>query len=261
MVRFYSLSSGSRGNAMLVSSKKTNILIDCGLSGKKLGQALGLLDMSVQDLDAILVTHEHSDHICGVGVAARMADAAVYANGPTWEAMEQSIGAIKENHMLVFDTGRPFEVGDIGVCSFATPHDAASSVGYTFEVGNKKVAIATDMGHVTETARAALLGCDAVMLESNHDLRMLKNGAYPPHLKQRILSGVGHLSNPDCAKFAVELVQNGTTALTLAHLSEDNNLPELAYKETFLALQNTGINPETDVQLSVAKMMCLKQIV
>lgn len=259
-MRFCSISSGSRGNAVLVSSAKTNILIDCGLSGKKLGQALALLDMSVQDLDAILVTHEHSDHVCGVGVAARMANAAVYANGPTWEAMERSVGALKENRMLVFDTGRPFEVGDIGVCSFATPHDAAASVGYTFAVDGKKIAIATDMGHVTETARTALLGCDAVMLESNHDLRMLKNGAYPAHLKQRILSQVGHLSNPDCASFAAELVQSGTTALTLAHLSEDNNLPALAYKETYLALQNAGVNPEKDVQLSVAKMMCLKQI-
>lgn len=260
MLRFYSISSGSRGNAVLVSSKKTNILIDCGLSGKKLAQGLSLLDMSVKDLDAVLVTHEHSDHIAGVGIAARMADARVYANGPTWEAMETQVGALAERNMLVFDTGREFEIGDIGVKSFHTPHDAAYSVGYTLEAEGKKVAVATDMGHVPEAARAALTGCDAIMLESNHDLRMLQNGRYPLPLKRRILSEVGHLSNPDCAAFAVELVKNGTTALTLSHLSEDNNLPELAYRESYLALQNAGIDPEKEVQLSVAKMMCVKQI-
>ncbi len=260
MLRFYSISSGSRGNAVLVSSKKTNILIDCGLSGKKLAQALSLVDMSVKDLDAVLVTHEHSDHIAGVGVAARMADASVYANGPTWEAMEGAVGALPEKNMLVFDTGREFEIGDIAVKSFHTPHDAAYSVGYTLAAEGKKVAVATDMGHITDAARAALTGCNAVMLESNHDLRMLQNGRYPAALKRRILSEVGHLSNPDCAAFAVELAKSGTTALALSHLSEDNNLPELAYRESYLALQNAGVDPEKDVQLSVAKMMCLKQI-
>ncbi len=260
MLRFYSISSGSRGNAVLVSSKKTNILIDCGLSGKKLAQGLALMDMTVQDLDAVLVTHEHSDHICGVGIAARMADAKVYANGPTWEAMEAGIGTLPEKNMLVFDTGREFEIGDIGIQSFHTPHDAAWSVGYTLEAEGKKVAIATDMGHITDAARTALTGCDAVMLESNHDLNMLQNGRYPLPLKRRILSEVGHLSNPDCAAFAVELVKNGTTALALSHLSEDNNLPQLAYRESYLALQEAGIDPEKDVQLSVAKLMCLKQI-
>lgn len=260
MLRFYSISSCSRANAVLVSSEKTNILIDCGLSGKKLSQALDLIDMHMEDIDAILVTHEHSDHIAGVGVAARMAKAKVYANGPTWEVMESTLGTLPEENKLVFDSGRTFEIGDIAVSGFRTPHDAAASVGYTLAAGGKKVAVATDMGHITDNARAALLGCDAVMLESNHDIKMLQNGTYPASLKRRILSEYGHLSNPDCAAFAVELVKNGTTSITLSHLSEENNLPAIAYKETCLALQQAGVDVEKDLRLSVARCMSLKQI-
>jgi len=261
MLQFYSISSGSRANAVLVASEKTNILIDCGLSGKKLAQALSLIDKSVTDLDAVLVTHEHADHIAGVGIAARMAKAKVYANGPTWEAMEETVGNLPEDSKLVFDNGRTFEIGSIAVQSFKTPHDAASSVGFVLSAEGKKVAVATDMGHITQNAKEALLGCDAVMLESNHDLRMLQCGRYPESLKRRILSEVGHLSNVDCASFAVELIQSGTTSLTLSHLSEENNLPELAYRETCIALHNAGIQIEKDVQLSVAKCMSLKQII
>ncbi len=260
MLRFYSISSGSRANAVLVSSGKTNILIDCGLSGKKLLQALSLVDMHPEDLDAILVTHEHTDHVAGVGIAARIAKAGVYANAPTWEAMEHSLGNLSEAQKLVFDSNKTFEIGDVCIESFRTSHDAAASVGYTLSAGGKKVAIATDMGHITENARNAILGSNAVMLESNHDLKMLQNGPYPPMLKQRILSAYGHLSNPDCAAFAVELVKNGTTSITLSHLSEENNLPELAFRESCLAMQAAGIDVEKDVRLSVARCMSLKQI-
>lgn len=260
MLRFYSLTSGSRANAVLVAGEKTNILIDCGLSGKKLEQALALVDFSLSDINAVLVTHEHSDHVSGVGICARAAKAPVYANGLTWEAMEQAVGKLPEAHMLVVDAGKPFCIGDIEVAGFLTPHDAASSMGYTLTDGKTKVAVATDMGHITAAARSALLGCDAVMLESNHDVKMLQNGSYPAQLKRRILSEVGHLSNEVSAAFAVELVQSGTSHITLSHLSEENNRPELAWRETCGALYAAGIDPEKDVQLAVARCMCVKQI-
>lgn len=260
MLRFYSVSSGSRANAVLVSSEKTNILIDCGLSGKKLIQGLSLVDKTVGDIDAVLVTHEHSDHIAGVGIAARAAKAKVYANGQTWEAMEHALGKLNEPDMLVCDAHKPFTVGDIEITGFLTPHDAASPMGYTLTDGQTKVAVATDMGHITDSTKEALFGCDAVMLESNHDIRMLQGGSYPAQLKRRILSAYGHLSNVDCAAFAVELVKRGTTHLTLSHLSEENNLPALAWRETCTALMAAGVDIDKDVQLSVARCMCLKQI-
>lgn len=226
------LASGSSGNAIYVESPNTKLLVDCGLSGKKIEGLMNQIDRDPNDLDAILVTHEHSDHIQGVGVMSRRYNLDIYANNKTWEAMGNKIGKIKTEHKFLFDKTELKTIGDIDVLSFGVSHDAIDPQFYTFQKNNKQFVILTDTGYVSDRMRAALRNADAYLIESNHDVSMLRMGAYPWHLKQRILSDQGHLSNDDGALALVDLIGNKTKRIYLGHLSKENNMKEIA-RDTF----------------------------
>lgn len=257
MVKFCSLVSGSSGNAVFVSDGKTNILVDCGLNGKRTAQALCEIGVDHTQLHAILVTHEHCDHISGVGVLSRRYHIPVYANAKTWAAMEAGLGRIQSEHKKVFEPLRTFEIGSIGVNACPTPHDAAESVGYSLFAGGRKLSVATDMGHMPESVFDWVCGSDMVILEANHDVDMLKKGRYPYFLKQRILSDVGHLSNEMAGAVAAKLAAGGTRAILLAHLSEENNVPALAYRVVANALACASVKAGKDMRLGVAQRFCV----
>ena len=190
-----SLRSGSRGNASLVSGGNTKLLVDCGVSGKSVTSALADVDVYPEDISAIAVTHEHIDHIAGIGVMMRRYHIPVWANAATWTAMESQVGKIDKSLVNIFDNDSSFEIGEIGVKPFSIPHDAADPVGYSFMCGDEKVAVATDIGELKKDLFEAIRGSKTVLLESNHDVNMLEIGKYPPQLKRRIRGKLGHLSN------------------------------------------------------------------
>lgn len=252
-MNIFSLKSGSRGNAALLYSDKTKILIDCGSSGKALTAALSGLDITPDELNGIVVTHEHTDHISGIGVMMRRYGLPVWANHATWEAMSPSIGNVPDTLIRTFHTGDSFEIGDIGVSPFSIPHDAADPVGYCFESGGEKIAVATDIGELKKDLFTAIRGSKTVLLEANHDVNMLEIGSYPMSLKRRIRGKLGHLSNDDAGKAAEFLVNLGTENILLGHLSEENNYPELALQTVACALSCAGIKIGRDVMLGVAR--------
>lgn len=252
MVKFCSLYSGSSGNSIFISSGKTKILIDAGLSCKRIVASLESIGEKPDEISGLLVTHEHSDHIKGVGILMRKIRVPLYVNEKTWDSMKNVIGDVPEDLVNIINVGETFEIGDIGVKSFSIPHDAADPVAYSFYIGNKKITSATDIGHVTDELCNNLMGSCTVLLESNHDIEMLKVGPYPWYLKKRILGDNGHLSNETCAKLTVSLAKMGTKRILLGHLSKENNFPELAYQTTFNELVKNGIRIGTDVLLNVA---------
>jgi len=287
MVRFTVLASGSKGNSTVVSGGRTRILVDCGLSCKELFRRMKLVEEEPETLDAILITHEHSDHVNGVAVTARKLGIPVYFTEATHRAwmrwltprrqmtyaqwLEQcrkqaaerqaeaepkaaaEEGELDEGDFLeaaeatpepaepakakdstwlpaieYFRAGEPFEIGDIAVSPFTIPHDAADPVGFVFQAEGVRLASATDLGYISPNVRAQLQGVDLLLLESNHDLEMLRDGPYPWAVKQRVLSRVGHLSNEAAAGFLEDGYDGQAAYVILAHLSESNNLPHLA---------------------------------
>lgn len=260
MFKFCSLVSGSSGNASLVYAQGTGLLIDCGLNGKRACAAVAEAGVDASSLRAILITHEHSDHISGAGVLARRLRLPVYATDKTWQAMRDAVGALSDAQIKIVEPGECFSVGPIGVCAFSTPHDAADPVGYSLFFDRLKLSVATDMGHISESAVRALEGSDMVLLESNHDVDMLTNGRYPLFLKRRILGEYGHLSNDCAARLAVHLVKKGTRGILLGHLSTENNLPRIAYDTVAQALTSLGARLGRDVQLAVANRYTLSGI-
>ncbi|MBU4440161.1 MAG: MBL fold metallo-hydrolase [Firmicutes bacterium] len=260
-MKFCSLYSGSSGNSLFVSNNSTKILIDAGLSGKRIQSSLDAIAENPNEIGGIMVTHEHSDHIHGVGVLSRRFDLPVYANEKTWEAMMKDLGKIAEHNIKVFDFEKPFDIMDLQIEAFKTSHDAADSAGFVISDGKKRVGIATDSGIITAEMRKALCGCDLVVLESNHDVSMLEAGSYPFYLKQRIKSDFGHLSNETAGDLALALVKEGTRQLVLAHLSQENNYPLLAYETTARILTQAGVALEEDVTLCVAKRSCASETI
>lgn len=251
-LRFCPLFSGSSGNALYLGCGDTHLLIDAGMSGAKITAEMERVGIHPSLLSGILVTHEHQDHIAGVGVLSRRYHLPIYANEATWDAMREKLGAIHENNVRVFETGANFHIGPIDVTPFSIPHDAADPVGYSFIAGRSKLSVATDLGAVKESWLKHVEESDLVLLESNHDLDMLKAGRYPYELKRRIMGRKGHLSNDDAGRAAVELTRRGVRVIILGHLSGENNFPELAYQSVCCALQSEGIEPGRDVALSVA---------
>ncbi len=249
-VRFCSLISGSSGNCSFFSDGKTNILIDCGLSGKNLEAALMSIDVRPQDIDALLITHEHNDHIKGAGVVSRRYNIPIYATNGTHSGA--NIGAVSDENRQIITPHTDFEVGTVGVRAFNIPHDSMEPVGFCFFSGNEKYSSATDMGYLTNKVFDEIKGSRSVLLESNHDIEMLKMGPYPFPLKQRILSNLGHLSNETAAQTALALVRSGTKNIMLGHLSENNNRPEIAQLETYNHLTQAGVRVGEDVVLCVA---------
>jgi len=261
MVKFCSLYSGSSGNSIFVSSGKTRILVDAGLSCKKIVQALSAIDESPTDISALLITHEHSDHIKGAGVLMRKLGLPMYVNEKTWNAMKSLIGDVPEELVNIINTGDMFEIGDIVVKSFSIPHDAADPVAYSFFIGDNKITAATDIGHVTEELYNNLKGSCTVLLESNHDVGMLMAGSYPWPLKRRIMGYRGHLSNESCASLSVKLAKEGTRRFLLGHLSQENNFPDLAYQTTCSELIRHGFKIGPDVFLGVASRYNVSEVI
>lgn len=251
------LFSGSSGNAVLVESNKTALLVDAGVSGRKIISALSEKGKSISDIRAILVTHEHIDHIKAVGSLSRKLQIPVYANKKTWEAMSSCVGEIPASLCRVIASEKKFSVGDIDVKAFSIPHDAAEPLGYNFLISGKKVTVATDMGGMNEKIFLSLCGSCEILLESNYDVVMLEKGAYPIPLKKRISGPLGHLSNKEAAITAARLVSTGTKRIILGHLSLENNTPRLAYDIARLYIEECGIVVDRDVSLSVAPRSCI----
>lgn len=250
---FCSLYSGSSGNSMFITSDRAKILIDAGLPGKKIDEALKAIDEETKNIDGIFITHEHSDHIKGVGVISRKYDIPIYANADTWSAMESSLGKIKEHNIKVIDKRSVTEIGDLNIKAFNIPHDASGPMGYTVSDGKKNISVATDFGTFTREIYDNVKDSEVILLESNHDVNMLKFGPYPYQLKRRILSEIGHLSNDDCGNAIVELVKCGNNKkIILGHLSNTNNQPDLAYATVLDVLNDNGIKNNEDIILTMA---------
>ena len=226
------LASGSSGNAILVSHGATHLLVDCGISCLRIKKALAALGLSPVDLAAILITHEHSDHICGLETLFKQFHLPVYCAHGTARQLAYRI-AFLEEVLHPFAPGDSFVLGEISAFAFATPHDAAESVGYTFTAAGRKAAIVTDLGFVTSIVEQAVYGSHLMVVESNHDPDWVKDGPYPFHLKQRVLGQHGHLSNADCAALCKRV---GAQTVILAHLSAENNSPSLALRTVREAL-------------------------
>lgn len=240
-MRFSVLGSGSKGNCTLVASGRTTILIDNGFSGKEITKRLELVGFSLQSLDAIVISHEHGDHIAGVGVLSRRCRIPVYANPATHAA---SAGRVKKLHARQeFGTGQSFCIGELNIHPFQVSHDTVDPVGFQISDGSRSIAYCTDTGKITKMIANHLRQCQALILEANHDPRMLREGPYPLPLQQRVKSSQGHLANEDAGRCLRELLDSGLQHVVLAHLSETNNLPELAL-ETIrkeLCLENSAL--------------------
>jgi phosphoribosyl 1,2-cyclic phosphodiesterase len=251
--RFCPLYSGSGGNAIYIGYGDTHILVDAGLPGRTVEQALQSIGVRPGDISTVFVTHEHIDHVRGVGVLARRTGAAVYANERTWSAMERPVGALPLAQRRVFEEEQDFYVGGISVQPYAIPHDAADPVGYCFYMGDKKISIATDLGHANTRIIDRVADSDILLLEANHDVDMLeRNPRYPAALKRRIRGSRGHLSNDQCADALAELVRRGVRTVYLAHLSEHNNTPQIAYDTVAQHLAEQGALVGRDVARALA---------
>ena len=253
-MKLCSIASGSSGNCIFAGSETTSLLIDAGISGKRVEAGLAVLDRSAKELDGILVTHEHSDHIQGLGVLARRYGIPIYATDGTIQAMQQtkSLGKFPEGIFHTIHADDTFMLGDIAVHPFTISHDAAEPVGYNVFSGEKKITLATDIGHVTDTIRESIEDSDVLLLEANHDVEMLKKGGYPWSLKQRILGENGHLSNHTAGRLLAEVMTGKMKYVFLGHLSEENNNPHLAYETVEEILRNNRIEVGTHVKMDMA---------
>lgn len=261
MIRFCTLFSSSSGNSIYISDGRTNILVDAGVSASKIVNSLGELGVCPESIDAILVTHEHSDHVSGIGVLTRKYGIPVYANDSTILGFSHGGSAPIPECVKSLTSGEETAIGSLVVRPFRTPHDSRESVGYTVTSGDVKIAVATDTGCVTKPLLTALAGSYAVLIEANHDETMVKEGMYPYPLKRRILSDSGHLSNDNCAWLATQLALWGTKHIAIGHLSENNNTPEKAYDAVHKRLSENGFKVGEDVFLTVAQSNKITEII
>ena len=254
-MRMCSIASGSSGNCIYVGSDNHHILIDAGISRKRVEAGLRELELSGKDIDGILLTHEHSDHIKGLGVLARKYGVPIYATPGTAGAVKamSGLGRIDDSLFVEIHADQDFQIGDLKVSPFHISHDAAEPVAYRIACGEKKMAVATDLGVYTDYTVEHLKGLDVLLLEANHDIHMLQVGAYPYYLKQRISGDLGHLSNETAGKLLCEVLHDDLKAIVLGHLSKENNYAELAYETVKLeiTLGDTPYQPG-DFPLSVA---------
>ena len=241
-LHFSVLASGSTGNAVFVETEDHSFLVDAGFSGKQMEGLFNQVDRKMDHLSGILVTHEHSDHIKGIGVIARKYKVPIYANEKTWRAMEGSIGEIPTDLRFIFGVETVKSFGSLDIESFGVSHDAAEPMFYVFHQQGKKVVVITDTGYVSDRMKGIIANADYYIFESNHDVQMLRMGRYPWSVKRRILSDVGHVSNEDAALAMSEVAGDKTKGFYLAHLSLDNNMKDLA-------------------RMSVEQMLCTKGII
>ncbi len=251
MFNFCSLYSGSSGNSLFVETENTKILVDAGVSCKKIETALTNFDVNPSLIDGILITHEHTDHIQSLGTFAKKFNLSVYVNQETLDAMPTQKEKIPEENIKKFKVGEKFEIGDMKIKSFSIPHDAANPCGFNIFSNNKKISIATDIGHMTNDILKNLEDSIFVLLESNYDPEVLKFSRYPYNLKSRIAGPTGHLSNEMAGKTISHLLQSGLQQAMLGHLSKESNFPELAYKTVIDEIISSNYNVDS-LKLDVA---------
>lgn len=232
------LASGSKGNAALISTGKQNFLVDVGISCRMICSRLKEIGLTAEDLDGVFITHEHTDHIKGLTTFAKNYTVPIYSSESTWRMILAKDNKIERRSLRIIKDSLPLKCGEVEIGSFAIPHDAADPHGYTFNLNGSKCAYITDTGFVTDAVRQAAEGADTLILEANHDVEMLKNGSYPQILKQRILSTRGHLSN-ECAGWLLANMPRVPENVILAHLSQENNRPQLAL-DTVSNILDTG---------------------
>ena len=251
MLDFCSLYSGSSGNCLFVRTGKTKILVDCGTSLKKVQEGLIQIGEKIEDIDAILVTHEHVDHVQSLGNASQKFDIPVFVNFETLEAMPKQKEKIDMHNQKLFEVGKEFSIGDLAINSFSIPHDAANPCGFNIYNNKSKLTIATDLGHMDNDLINHMKGSAFILLESNYDPEILKYSKYPYSLKQRIAGPKGHLPNDMAGKTISELSKFDLKEVMLGHLSKENNFPELAYQTVVEELQSSNIDIN-ELRLSVA---------
>lgn len=249
MIKFCNLYSGSTGNCTFVSSETTNILIDAGISCQKITKALAELSASIETIDAILITHEHIDHTKGLTTLCKKYGIPVFASIKTWKAMESL--NVREDCKEIFNPNEEFYIGDLKIYPFSIPHDAVDPCGFSIYNNDKKITIATDMGHLTDSILTQMENSNILLLESNYDTETLKCSSYPYFLKKRIEGSLGHLSNDNASKAICHLCTHGVSNIILGHLSKENNFPELAYQTVINELSVSNID-KTNFNLSVA---------
>ena len=263
-MRFTSIASGSSGNCTYIGSDNTHILVDAGVSKKRIEEGLHELDLSLEDIDAIFVTHEHTDHISAIRTILKKHDIPVYATGGTIKGIRQSD---KKGEMAGSEFRRVFVdqavvVGDMIVNPMKISHDALEPCGYRIFCGDKKVGVATDLGCYDEYTVKCLEGCDALLLEANHDVRMLQTGPYPYILKTRILGDKGHLSNDKSSELLCRLLHENIKGVFLGHLSKENNMPELAYETVRVGIEMSDVPFHgNDFNIMVAERSCLSPVI
>ena len=258
-MKFCVLGSGSRGNATYLESGETRILIDAGMSGVELQKRLAGIGVDISSIDAILVTHEHNDHVHGVGVLSRRFKTPVHANPATFSAASKTVRKLYLYNE--FETGVSFQIRNIEIHPFAISHDAQDPVGFRISDGSVSFGYCTDTGKVSQLIRHRLASCKGLVLESNHDIEMLQKGSYPPYLKQRIRSNQGHLDNEVASLFLKELLHEKLEHVVLAHLSEENNDPEIAYDTATAALGNNSNSKDMEIRISVANQNCAGELI
>ncbi|WP_455580872.1 MBL fold metallo-hydrolase [Dysosmobacter sp.] len=246
MTTVHTLASGSSGNAVLISCGSTHLLLDAGISCRRITAALREVGLAPDELTAILITHTHSDHIAGLQTLLKRSRLPIYASTAAAEDLVFRLPACMD-HLRAFSIGQALCLGNCSVTAFPTSHDAPGACGYRIDTPESSVGLLTDTGRVTSEAFDLLPGVDLAVVEANHDVETLRSGPYPACLKRRILSSAGHLSNEDAARFAVTLAQSGTSEVILAHLSRENNTPAMAQNAVDTALSAAGLSPRLSV--------------
>ncbi len=253
-LKFATIASSSSGNCTYIGTDSTNILIDAGLSGRKIEECLSDLELSGGDIDAIFVTHEHIDHCDGIGVLSRRYNIPVYATEGTWENMPSKVraGDMREGLKRAVYPNENLIFNDILINPFNIPHDAAQPVGYSIFTDRDKITVATDIGHISAEVKENVKGSSVLLLESNHDVDMLKRGSYPYNTKQRILSDIGHLSNERAGSFLKDCADSRLKYVFLGHLSRENNTPKVAFETVRDIICESGIELGGDFDMWVA---------
>lgn len=259
MIKFQPLLSSSSGNSIYVTDDTTHILIDCGAPIRYIEKCLFRLGVNPAELSGVFITHAHSDHVAAAGTLAKKYNIPVFATEETFSLSGKYLSTISRKSARIIAAGDDIIIGDMIVHTFTIPHDVAGAVSYTVKDSETKFGIATDSGHISDEIIENLTGCESVIVEANHDVDMLMSGPYPYPLKRRILSDAGHLSNVLCGELCVRLAGAGTKSFWLGHLSEKNNLPEIAYRTVHQTLCKNGFVAGTDIALNVIPKMWIEE--